>query len=327
LENIRRNQDFLATLGLDSVKPRDFKVLSTSSSSSGASDLKRRRNVAEGDIQILAPTRRSVRVASDGGTRRRPVIDTDIGDDEANSLAIPVVNGDNDAIKDDGDDYTAVYDNSRVLKYAMQQAPTGNNNYNHSMENTLPTGSRIKGLSLISGAPLQCANLPAIYSMQFHLTYRNLLLAAGKGGYISLFNTASSITSTFDNKSTGLLLSFRAHSRWVSTAKFVNLTNSNSSSNDVSTAIGGQDAADPLYVLSASDDAVVKLWDISRTRQNKVSHLSSDSNEQQQQAYGQPKLVAQSSAIHSKGIFCLDETDNGKVTYCSHCNIHAPIQQ
>jgi WD40 repeat protein len=136
--------------------------------------------------------------------------------------------------------------------------------------------------------------------MHFHPSFPSLLLTAGKGGYLAVFNTDTTQKNIVgadepfeDNE---VLIAFRPHNRWVSSAKFVSLANYSTST--TSTDVGN---CETMLVLTASDDAEVKLWDLNAVKNSKASKSKV------------PKLVCSSKSIHSKCIFSMDETGQGRV--------------
>jgi len=149
------------------------------------------------------------------------------------------------------------------------------------------------------------SNLQSIYSLSFHHQVKSLLIAAGKGGEVSVVkfdNSSNNVNSStsidndnIDEKETSnlmecnnnkVLLSFRAHNRWISSAKFVNPQCINNDSN------GNYFESEGPLALTASDDSTVKLWDLS-----KVSSRDSKT----------PLLLAESNhTLHEKGIFSMD---------------------
>jgi WD40 repeat protein len=172
-----------------------------------------------------------------------------------------------------------------------------------------------------SSSVLQCPDLTAIYSMHFHPNYRNLLLAAGKGRYVCVFDAAisSHITRYVGTDTSGddgsaarhgnqkTLLSFKAHDRWISSARFIPLsthpepllTSKSRSLNEESIM-----TSVCIPVVTASDDALLKEWDIGK--------------QQWTRDVARPRLLCQSSDIHSRGIFAMDISSS----YSSGCPHH-----
>ncbi len=268
-ENIRRNAEFLASLGFNSIKPK----ASVPVSSSKNIGKKRCRS----PVAKQAPTRRSSRVAN------VPVEKIQIQNEASDSESCSSSEEEEDL------------DDSDVLRYVMSTATASlTNEVSEALSSTKevcdidPTG-----FQLLSEEPLFCEDLPAIYSMDIHNSYP-LFMAAGKGGYVALHRTSFFDTSLLpkaasDNESRSLLCSFRAHTRWVSTAKFVYA----GESSDENTS---------LKVLTASDDATIKLWDLSKNYHSKrVNALC-------------PPCIMTSKDIHDRGIFALDVSNENVLT-------------
>ena len=97
-----------------------------------------------------------------------------------------------------------MYDESSVMKYVMSAMDTVMDTATDSDSFGNMNGSErnIKSLSLISEEPIVCDDLSAVYSMMFHPRYPSLLLAAGKGGYVALFNVNGVLKSTGDDITT-----------------------------------------------------------------------------------------------------------------------------
>jgi len=120
-------------------------------------------------------------------------------------------------------------------------------------------------------------------------------LPAGKGGIISLLQTNQVSEPDKSHKDKNLienkeeegeeeelvcssdLMSFKAHARWISTALFLSDITPESES---------------LLVISSSDDATIKIWDLYKSSINRPDR--------------QPKLINTSNHIHQKGIFAMD---------------------
>jgi WD40 repeat protein len=119
-------------------------------------------------------------------------------------------------------------------------------------------------------------------------------LPAGKGGIISLLQTNQVSESDKSHKDKNLienkegeeeeelvcssdLMSFKAHARWISTALFLSDITPESES---------------LLIISSSDDATIKIWDLYKSSINRPER--------------QPKLINTSNHIHQKGIFAMD---------------------
>ncbi len=256
LENIRRNEEFLASLGLQGPSSVTNSVARVSTIKSTAPKAKQTNKYKNTENEIL-PTRRSARVASIPADANKYVADN-----------VDVIEED----EDEEEKVEKIYDDSDVIRYVMD------NNFNNI--STRPKSDRIQYYHPINTENIVSSpDLPAIYSMEYHPQYFNMLLAGGKGGYVSLFKMPDSQAPVSDNSSNNLLFSWRAHNRWISTVKFLN----DKSSHKVS-------------VISAADDATVKIWDVG----TRVTTTSSKANSIT------PQLLASYDSIHDKGVYSLD---------------------
>lgn len=287
-ENIRRNAEFLASLGLDSVMP------AAAQRSLDPKDVKKKRARSPPRDPAM-PARRSSRVAglsavdyADAGTSHPRGHDDTDGADHAKE------GDDDDDVDDDDDDF----DTPDVVRYILKRDDEGAHSvYLHPAAEVrrLQYEAQYSSLSLVRDDPMGTADLPAIYSLSFlpsrgnsdmHGTAPLALLAAGKGGMVSIFNDPF-------GRSDVAPYTFQAHTRWVSTARFLDPMILSSSADDAgamgSTSMtGGQEGGTMLPVITASDDATVKIWDVGRAGKKK------------------PKLLSSSNQVHSRGIFCLE---------------------
>ena len=256
LENIRRNEEFLASLGLQgpsSVINSVVRVSTVKSTTPKAKQANKYKNIEN----EMLPTRRSARVASIPTDANKYVADNvDVIEEE----------------EDEEEEVEKIYDDSDVIRYVMD------NNFNNN--STRPKSDRIQYYHPINTENIVSSpDLPAIYSMEYHPQYYDMLLAGGKGGYVSLFKMPDNQAPVSDKSSNNLLFSWRAHNRWISTVKFLN---------DKSTH--------KVSVISAADDATVKIWDMG----TKVTTTSSKANSIT------PQLLASYDSIHEKGVYSLD---------------------
>ena len=295
-ENIRRNAEFLASLGLEGVKPN---VPATTTTGRGKSGNRKRRQAPA--VVTDLPQRRSRRVAS---------LDAD------QQLAIAAANKESTAMdeeeEDEEEEIVGALDDSDVMKYVLSchanqqetntdtvySEPTHNPfssftmsdsessaNMNNSTGHGMDTKNVPRSLSMLHEEPICSDNLGGVYSLQFHPLYEDILLAAGKGGNVTIFRSPLGHVQEEDWQEKQELFSFAAHGRWVSGARFLHCdlkSSSNSSS---------------MYVLTTSDDGKVKLWNVNRSR---VSSSSSSSS------HKMPELLWTSSSIHDRGIFGFD---------------------
>jgi hypothetical protein len=252
-ENIRRNSDFLAQLGLHEVadpatndrpsKKRAFKETSA-------------RNQATKRIQ---PKRGAKSLETNSTAVIDPASDS-ASDSEEKAEELP-------------------FDDSSVLKYVISTAERS-----PPSQSCLSSGKPGEAIPTLHPLPsLRCDSLAAVYSLHPHPTIPSLLVAAGKGGIAAIYSTSPSRDLSLDDGSRAPLLHFKAHSRWISSAKFLSPRES-----------VGETEREPLSaairLLTAADDGLLKLWDLARCTQN-----------------SDPQLLS-SLPLHEKGIFSMDES-------------------
>jgi WD40 repeat protein len=252
LENIRRNEEFLASLGLQGPSIANVARVSVIKTTAKA------KQTSKTVEKEALPTRRSARVASIPADDNKYVADNIDAIEEE---------------EEDEEEEEKVYDDSDVIRYVMD------NKFSH--KSAACSSDRIQFYHPINTENIVSSpDLPAIYSMEYHPQYYNMLLAGGKGGYVSLFRMPENQQpSTSGDLNNHLLFSWRAHNRWISTVKFLNY----SSTNKVS-------------IISAADDATVKIWDMG----TRVTTTSSKANSIT------PQLLATYDSIHDKGVYSLD---------------------
>lgn len=188
-----------------------------------------------------------------------------------------------------------------------------------------------------------CDYLQNVYSMHINVSLNsNLLLSAGKGGIVTLFKLDDGIeeSSSRDYQSkveprNKLLMWFKGHDRWISSARFYSIQkgsheslNSNGSNNDVNEPNCDSNPNHRVAILTASDDGLVKIWDISKTcrasttsmtrmhdnesdwdigGRNSSARVNDKSDVDESQYEQTPQLLVSSACGHSKGIFAMDE--------------------
>jgi hypothetical protein len=253
-ENIRRNSDFLAQLGLHEVlvpapNERVSKKRTLNQTKPKTQPPKRvqpKRGVKCNDI--IAPAIDSVDSASDSGA-------------EVEELP---------------------FEDSSVLKYvisASEQLPSSPRQCSQEGEDSIPTLRPLPSL--------RCDALLAVYSMHPHPSIPSLLVTAGKGGFAAIFSIPSNSPAPEPSQgdSHAPLLHFKAHSRWISSARFYSSGEATATATPETTAI---------RLLTTADDGLLKLWDLARCNQN-----------------ADPQLLS-SVSLHERGIFAMDES-GGKV--------------
>ena len=291
-ENIQRNQRFLQELGLSSLK--DVMHAPVSTDIPTIEKKRKTKNVPFIKTDVL-PRRVQPRRGVKNGRHTRDISPKKI-EKETESVV-------------DAEEYFE-YNDSAVLQYVLTDQCDFDTN--DVMVDDRTPSSRLFPIRTVASSAvenssqlgsdviLQCADLPAVYSMNFHHKSR-LLVAGGKGGNVALFalpdydlrgvavgNLESMPQAHSDGDVTVFepLLTFRAHQRWVSCAKFL-------SHNESCANYSG------INILTAADDGLVKLWDAAQTSKSKHHEMSNSI----------AKLQSMSTCGHApgRGIFSLDE--------------------
>ena len=251
-------------------------------------------------MQLQLPSRRSSRVAN------IPAVVAY----SADNLAL----ADHEEEEESEEEEEGELDDSDVIKYIMsckkkEKEVADCSKFDSSINNKI-TDERMRkdvvpsSINLCRDDPIGCDDLPAIYSMCFHPDHSGMILAAGKGGNVTFFRTPfnegknENKNKKKDNGDNGngeeedkedeIIHSFRAHSRWASTAKFVQpgLINGKSTSAE-------NHNNNSLPIITASDDATIKLWDAAKSYTSKKSGKL-------------PHLFWSSTKCHDRGVFSLD---------------------
>ncbi len=267
-ENMRRNAEFLSELGLDSLKPQTSLVRPTA---------KIPRKRARSPVQPMAPSRRSSRVANIPAATDYTVDNATEDMEEEKS---------EEEEEEEGD-----LDDSDVIRYIMS-CKNSSGKDGKAVAGTGETSRKDacpSNINLFQDDPISCDDMTAIYSMCFHPDHTGMLLTAGKGGNVTFFRTPfdESSSSTSKSKKGGadendsVIYSFQAHSRWVSTAKFV------------TPGLISKSSENSLPIISASDDTTIKLWDAGKSHTSKKNRKL-------------PHLFWSSTKCHDRGVFALD---------------------
>lgn len=285
-QNMQRNAEFLRQLGLADLQSS---LGSGHTPTPGPPAVKRTKLEARPIAPIL-PTRRSTRHIS------APVSYVD-------STGAATA-GDDGSGESESDDDVADYDDSDVLKYVLSN---GSEDYSgSSVGGYISTAEQGAGIKLCGGGMhgLSCDDLAAVYSMHALESLPSLLLAAGKGGQAVIFRlprardrqATKGIIDDFPDeaKSQGqegnVLMSFRAHSKWIGSAKLLQNPNYTYQQTGTGASTAG------LYVASCSDDSIVKIWDVSVSKE-----VSGGRNVNKH-----PYLAAETREAHSRGIYAMD---------------------
>ena len=230
-ENIRRNAEFLASLGLDSLKPQISNKPSLIKPKSAGE--KKRKQPSSISSASIGPLRRSSRTAN------LPPVNYD------SSLANNKLQEEEEE-EEEEEEVEIDYDDSTVFKYMISSSSS-------SSLSSSTNGTKVyKSLAynLHSSDPGYIEDLEATYSMQFHPSMDGLLLVGGKSGYVSLMQTPRN-----GHEESNLLMSSRCHNRWVSTNKFLSCQSQQQQQ---------------LHMITASDDGCIKIWDLTKCSVNTI---------------------------------------------------------
>eukprot|EP00903_Cladosiphon_okamuranus_P017877 g16450.t1 len=299
LERIKRNQAFMATLGLATAKPPAPAPSGAARAAKGRSK-KRSRPVSR--VKEKAPT-----VPVRRSARARGAEAVDYNEDKqaasviataARAVATRAPEPEPEPVLEEID-----FDDSTVLKYLCggeevkaSDSPTSSA--------AAPNGAKVVGLRVLEpDNPMAAAGLSTIYTMHFG-GYGGgggtaggalpLLAAGGKGGIVALFSTRrqqqeqsrskhrSDDSEEREEEDERTLMNFKAHKGWVSAVRFLK-----GNGGGGSRGAGGGGAC---RLLSSANDSVVKLWDTSK------------------QHRGLPRLLCTVDDLHPtrKGIFSMD---------------------
>jgi hypothetical protein len=151
----------------------------------------------------------------------------------------------------------------------------------------------IDGFTKAKSPKIHCyfsdSQLSKIYSMHFNASNGtpDLLAAGGHGGRVSIYGLACKKDASTATNYNDPILSWKAHSGWISGVQFYGGAASNNNTKS------------QLLLTSGNDKGVV-LWDLS----------------QQEASTKEPKKRATNYALHTSGIFHLHEMNSYLIT-CS----------
>lgn len=302
-ENMKRNADFLQSLGLHGLKPT-IDVLPLID--------KAKKRKCKTDILPPSQLRRSSRTTAGVVSYAENVDDHRDVDGGAN---------DADSDADDAEEEEVYVDAPGVYKYIVSSSVVPATSVQVEAEAALG-----RCAYHLVDEPLCCEDLAATYSLEFHPNINGLLLAAGKGGYFSLMQTEKSEPK--------VIACSKIHSRWISTAKF----SSFSKDNELSMLTASDDGTIRLWDLTkknivsekpklvttaehihtrgifALDEASGKILSGSKDKYICVSEVSGDGRIDLLQQYlyhsGVVKSVSWKSGDFSPNIFLSGGQDN-----------------
>jgi len=163
------------------------------------------------------------------------------------------------------------FDDSKIATYSSSiNSSSDTTTTTISRPNTIETQRQSEFMTLsrlveITSEPLEDPYLSRVYSMSFS-NDASMIVAAGHGGRVSVFSALKSAASNNEEEQDDrILMSFKAHSGWISTAQFLN---------------------EPHILLTASNDSTLTLWDLSK-----------------ENFKGTPKSLHTHTQLHRTGIF------------------------
>ena len=234
LDNIRRNAEFLASLGLASVKPKLTSTLSRTIPNGPREN--KRKHSSSTSTALVEPVRRSSRTAGLPPVRY-----------DSSMINEKLIEDDKEEEEEEEEEEEIDYDDSNVFKHMIlaSESSSSSSSIHNKVYDSL-------AYNLHPSEPGYTEDLEACYSMHFHTSLDGLLLVGGKSGYVSLLQTPRQS----HHESTKLLMSSKCHGRWVSTNKFLSST--------VTTNMNSRQ----LHMITASDDGSIKIWDLTKCSVN-----------------------------------------------------------
>ena len=284
LANIARNQEFLRNLGLQGAMASTFSGGSKPFKGRQPGNERVKRKRKELSASRAMPTRRSTR------TRLMPasIYNPDLVGKSPSAAPSTFASFDLKPPDTEPTEDMLPFDDSSIFAYM-----TNNSDVYHQSKNCIfddhvimTTGSKVARLKDIGGSKYFCdSNLKKIYSMSFQSDLKpNIFVAGGHGGRVAVFGVHDIVSKSSEGGDNLIdsLMSYKAHSGWISTVQFL----SNRST----------------ILLTASNDAVVTLWDLTQ-------QLATDRARDVR-----PKVLTTKNDLHANGIFSAHEMNNKVVT-------------
>jgi WD40 repeat protein len=274
IKNLQRNAEFLHMLGLGDLKSLMAPALDPSSAGAAVHPRRKRTRDSSESSRGIMPTRRSTR------NMMKESINYNIS---AISEVDAYRDDEVDEIQEDVVEDAALYDDSSVLRYVLTEQNTDILSTSNISKSNAVLGPA-SGTLRISDESLafDCEDLAAVYSVHTHPVHPSLLMAAGKGGQVVVYKVPSSNAAS-DNQN--VLMSFKAHSKWIGSARF----------------IGPLNQADmSIFAVTTADDGLVKVWDLNASKN--ATYVGGTIK----QETSTPRMLLSSNMIHDKGVYAMD---------------------
>jgi WD40 repeat protein len=203
-----------------------------------------------------------------------------------------------------------VFQNSNVHTYVCQlfHHPSPiiiNNDNDTSNNNSLSNDDDDYFISTFAKLPptMYDASLSKAYALDWQPA-GGLIAAGGKDGICAIFGSSAGGNDN-DDELVPSLMSSKLHKGWISDVQFVSSLLSSSSSSQCAAT-----TTTPMSgLITAGNDGVVSLWDLSQSTDNNNNNHNNNSGRTVL-----PQQVAESSIIHGgHGIFSLHHTGNGRI--------------
>ena len=298
LENIERNKRILESLGLgkakaaisNTLKKKKVKLKST----------KKKLKQTNQKLVSTRPVRRSRRQQQQNISYNENDLEKNVESSNSNNNSY---GSSSSRVIEEPKEEELPFDISNIFAYSCydddQNGNDNNNNKNKvrvekvalpstSTFNNTTTLKRLKNVGN-NDKYFSDPKLKKIYSISFQQVEQpDVFIAGGHGGMVSAFGIHD-IVRTYEEDEDEYdfiepLMSFKAHSGWISTVQLINSINSNKKH----------------VLMTASNDAVLTLWDMTK-------QLNTERKKDIR-----PKILATNNNLHNNGIFCAHER-NGKI--------------
>eukprot|EP00943_MAST-04B_sp_MAST-4B-sp1_P007357 g7357.t1 len=303
LENIERNKRILASLGLGDAKSAMSTALQKQKKKKVKELATRKRKKIDRKTVSTRPVRRSRRQQQQQQNISYNENDLEKNISNSNSSANNNGFGTTLQVVEEPKEEELPFDISNVFAYSCYDKGNYNDDNSTAIKNeklTLPSTAAftsettMKRLKNVGNNEKYFSDpkLKKVYSISFQQVEQpDVFIAGGHGGMVSAFGIHD-IVRTFDDEENEEypsdfiepLMSFKAHSGWISTVQLINSVHSNKEH----------------VLMTASNDAVLTLWDMTK-------QLNTDRKKDVR-----PKILATNNNLHNNGIFSAHEK-NGKI--------------